>query len=169
MKRLFSPWRSAYIATFKNEKPKKGESLFTRMLRERKDVKNLIVLRNTRCFVMMNLYPYNSGHLMIVPNRQVKQMSELTAEENAEIMSTAARMMDVLTAVMKPQGFNFGANIGRVAGAGIDDHLHFHIVPRWNGDTNFMPTLGDIKVVSEDMKKTYRTITAIIHSHKSRS
>lgn len=162
MKRLHSPWRSRYIATFKNEKPKKGESLFTRIIRQRKDVKNLVIVRKEHCFVMMNLYPYNSGHLMVVPYQQTAAMSALPAETLTEIMVTVSEMTEVLTEVLKPHGFNFGANLGRVAGAGIDDHIHFHIVPRWNGDTNFMPTLGDVKVVSDDMQSTYKKIVAAI-------
>lgn len=168
MKKLFSPWRSQYIATFKDEKPKKGESLFTRILREKTDVRNLVVVRKKHCFVMMNLYPYNSGHLMIVPYTQTPVMSGLSTDSYTEIMETASEMMAVLSTIMKPHGFNFGANIGRVAGAGIDDHIHFHIVPRWNGDTNFMPTLGDVKVVSEDMKSTYKKIVAQIRKNNKK-
>jgi ATP adenylyltransferase len=162
MKRLFSPWRSKYIAAFKSEKPKKGESLFARILREKNDVRNLVVTRRKHCFVMMNLYPYNSGHLLIIPNRQVAEMSSLNSEEYAEIMSVSAEMIEILKKVMKPHGFNFGANLGRVAGAGIDDHIHFHIVPRWNGDTNFMPVLADTKVVSEEMKQSFKKIKSSI-------
>ena len=162
MKRLFSPWRSKYIASFKNEKPRKGESLFSRILREKKDEKNLVLMRKKFCFVMMNLYPYNSGHVMVVPNRQILTMSSLTVDESAEIMRTTAEMIDVLKIVLKPHGFNFGANIGRAAGAGIDNHIHFHIVPRWSGDTNFLPTLSDVKTVSEDMKSTYKKIKSVI-------
>ena len=162
MKRLFSPWRSKYIASFKNEKPRKGESLFSRVLREKKDERNLVLIRKKFCFVMMNLYPYNSGHVMVVPNRQISTMSSLTVDESAEIMHIAAEMIEVLKIVMKPHGFNFGANIGRAAGAGIDNHIHFHIVPRWSGDTNFLPTLSDVKTVSEDMQSTYKKIKSVI-------
>lgn len=162
MKRLHSPWRSQYIATFKDEKPKKGESLFTALLRQKKDAKNLIVLRKDRCFVMMNLYPYNSGHLMVVPYRQTAELADLGTDELTDIMETLQQMQQVLTTMLKPHGFNIGANIGRVAGAGIDDHIHFHIVPRWNGDTNFMPTLADVKVVSEDMRSMYKKLVSAV-------
>lgn len=168
MKRLFSPWRSKYISTFKDEKPRKGESIFTRILHENRDEKNLVVIRKKHCFVLMNLYPYNSGHLMIVPYKQTSELHGLSKEENAEILETAAEMITILKKVMKPQGFNVGANIGRVAGAGIDDHVHFHIVPRWNGDTNFMPIISDTKVVSEDMKATYKKIKSVINSKKTK-
>lgn len=160
MERLFSPWRSRYIATFKNEAPRSGESLFTRIIRERDDARNLVLQRRKTCMVMMNLYPYNSGHLMIVPYRQLAGMQELTVAENADIMNAAGEMIGVLTAVLKPHGFNFGANLGRAAGAGVDDHIHFHIVPRWNGDTNFMPVLGEVKVVSEEMRSLYKKLKA---------
>ena len=166
MERLFSPWRSQYISTFKNEKPRKGESLFSRILREKKDSKNLVIVRKNHCFVMMNLYPYNSGHLMIVPYQQTSEMSDLSVEEMSEIMETSSQMIEILKKVLKPQGFNFGANLGRAAGAGVDDHIHFHIVPRWIGDTNFMPTLSDIKVVSEDMRETFKKIKNEITSKK---
>lgn len=165
MEKLFSPWRSKYIATFKDEKPHKGESLFTRILKEKNDSKNLVLKRKKHCFVMMNLFPYNSGHVMIIPYKQTPNLTGLTKEEYAEIMQTAEEIMRALDVVMKPHGFNFGANIGRVAGAGIDDHIHFHIVPRWNGDTNFMPVLSDVKVVSEDLQRTYKKIKAVLQSH----
>lgn len=168
MKRLFSPWRSKYISSFKNEKPRKGESLFSQILRENKDEKNLIVIRKNLCFVMMNLFPYNSGHLMIVPFQQTSHMSDLSKEELSEIMETSSQMIEILNKVLKPHGFNFGANLGRAAGAGVDDHIHFHIVPRWNGDTNFMPTLGNVKVVSEDMKATFKNIKRELKSIKSK-
>lgn len=168
MKRLFSPWRSQYIATFKNEKPRKGKSLFTRIMLDTHDEKNFVLLRKKHCFVVMNLYPYNSGHLMVVPYRQTRDLSHISNEEFSEIMQVAAEMMEILKKLMKPHGFNFGANIGRVAGAGIDDHIHFHIVPRWNGDTNFMPVLGDIKVISEEMKKTYKNIKRILNANRSK-
>lgn len=162
MKRLFSPWRSQYIQSFKSKKSGKKEDLFSRIVKEKSDRKNLILLRRKYCFVMMNLYPYNSGHVMVVPYKKTAHLSELPADVYTEIMQTAAAMMTVLEKVMKPQGFNFGANFGRVAGAGIDDHIHFHIVPRWNGDTNFMPVLSDIKVVSEEIRATYDAIKAEI-------
>lgn len=159
MRRIWSPWRSEYIATFKNpRKGKKSESLFTAALKADKDDRHLIVWRGEQCFVIMNRYPYNSGHLMIVPYRQVTKFEELTRTELMEIMLTTKRAMRALRKVMRPQGYNFGANIGRASGAGVDDHIHFHIVPRWNGDTNFMPVLSDAKVISEDMRTTLKKL-----------
>ena len=160
MRRMWSPWRSKYIETFKKppRRNKRGESLFTRALKSKDDDKHFIVWRGEYCFVIMNLYPYNSGHLMIVPNRKTKKFEDLTLVELAEIMQTTQRAMKALNKVMHPQGYNFGANIGRSSGAGIDDHVHFHLVPRWNGDTNFMPVLSDTKTISDDMKETLRKL-----------
>lgn len=158
MDKLYSPWRSRYIATFKDEKKKEGESLFTRIAREKNDAKNLVLARRKHCFVMMNLYPYNSGHLMIIPYKKTAEFSDLSADEHLEIMQTTSDMIELLKKTLKPHGFNIGANLGRVAGAGIDDHIHFHIVPRWNGDMNFMPTIAETKVVSEAMRETYRKL-----------
>ncbi|MEW6510064.1 MAG: HIT domain-containing protein [Bacteroidota bacterium] len=164
MKRLWSPWRSRYIQTFKvpHARNKGRASLFTTALRSRDDRRHLVVWRGKHCFVIMNRYPYNSGHLMIVPNRQTRDIQDLTPEELSEIMQTAQRAMKALDALVKPQGYNFGANIGRAAGAGVDDHLHFHVVPRWNGDTNFLPVLGDTKVISEDIAETWKKLRKLL-------
>ena len=125
-----------------------------------KDDKHFIVWRGRYCFVIMNLYPYNSGHLMIVPLRQTAKFEDLTEPELLEIMVTTRRAIKALDKVMRPHGYNFGANIGRASGAGIDNHIHFHIVPRWNGDTNFLPVLSETKVISEDMKATWSKLRA---------
>jgi ATP adenylyltransferase len=160
MKRMWSPWRSKYIETFKRppRKRKRGESLFTEALKSKSDDRHFIVWRGKLSFVIMNLYPYNSGHLMIVPCRMVSKFEDLQDDELLDLMQTTRKTMRALQRVVRPQGFNFGANFGRAAGAGVDDHVHFHVVPRWNGDTNFMPVLSDTKVVSEDMKTTLRKL-----------
>jgi ATP adenylyltransferase len=158
MKRMFSPWRSQYIASFKGKKKRRSECLFCRLIKERSDSANLVVARKERCFVVMNRYPYNSGHLMIVPYKHASNFEDLSKEEYADVMATTAKMIRALGKVSRPQGFNFGANLGRVAGAGIDKHVHFHLVPRWNGDTNFMPTIGEVKLVSEDTRETYNAL-----------
>ena len=159
MDRLFSPWRSHYIASFSRSASGKEEGcLFCRIAKERRDAANLVLLRRKKCFVMMNLYPYNSGHTMIVPYTHTSEMGGLSKEEYADIMSAAATVIGALKETMEPHGFNFGANLGRVAGAGIDQHVHFHLVPRWNGDTNFMPTLADTKLVSESLASSYRKL-----------
>ena len=162
MQHMWSPWRSKYLESFKKPaRKKKGESIFTTALKEKNDDRNFIVWRGTLCFVIMNRYPYNSGHLMIVPYRQTDRFEDLTDEEFVEIMETAQRAKKALDKIMKPQGYNFGANIGRAAGAGVDDHIHFHIVPRWNGDTNFMPVLAGSKVISEDMRTTLKKLRKV--------
>jgi len=167
MERLFSPWRSQYIASFSDKKKKNdNECLFCTAAREKNDTRNLILVRRRHCFVMMNLYPYNSGHLLIVPYTHTAEMSELSQKEYAEIMSTTSDMMAALATTLEPHGFNFGANLGRVAGAGIDQHVHFHIVPRWNGDTNFMPTLADTKLVSESIEATYKKLKRKLKSKR---
>ncbi|MCX6137170.1 MAG: HIT domain-containing protein [Ignavibacteriales bacterium] len=169
MERLFSPWRSVYIASFSDLKKSDDQTcLFCDVAQQRRDKRALVVARYETCMVMMNLYPYNSGHLMVIPYRHTADLGALTKREHAEIMSITALMMDVLKDAMQPHGFNLGANLGRVAGAGIDQHIHFHIVPRWNGDSNFMPTLADTKVVSESMQSTYKRILRCLKSRNRR-
>ncbi len=156
MEKLWSPWRSQYIESFKEENNETlPGSLFTRILNENNDKKNYLLYRGKTCFIIMNLYPYNSGHLMIVPYKEFKELSELDNETRLEMFELLELGIKALKDAINPHGFNIGANLGRVAGAGIEDHLHFHIVPRWNGDTNFMPVLNDVKVISEEMGKTY--------------
>jgi ATP adenylyltransferase len=160
MKRMWSPWRSQYIQTFNRPAGKKGKkrSLFAEALDAGDDDEHLIVWRGTWCFVIMNRYPYNSGHLLVVPNRQVASIHDLTEKELTDIMEAVRRSMRALDRVMHPQGYNVGANFGRVSGAGVDDHIHFHIVPRWNGDTNFMPVLSDTKLISEELQATLKKL-----------
>lgn len=158
MERMWSPWRSNYIQTFKKPKKKSPHSIFTKALRAKKDEKHLIVWRGKRCFVIMNRYPYNSGHVMIVPMRQVADFADLHSDELLEIMQTSQLAIRILDSIVHPHGYNLGTNLGRVSGAGVEDHVHFHIVPRWNGDTNFMPVLADTKVISEDMKQTFKKL-----------
>lgn len=159
MEKLWSPWRSQYIQSFKDEPEDSSEgSLFTRILNRNKDKENYILHRGKTCFIIMNLYPYNSGHIMIVPYKEAKDISELESETRMELMELIETGCKALTDALKPHGFNIGANLGRVAGAGVEDHIHFHIVPRWNGDTNFMPVLSEVKVISEAMDETYEKL-----------
>ena len=124
------------------------------------DMNNLVVHKSKNTFVMMNLYPYNNGHLMIVPNRHVGSLEQITTEESHELMDEILLVEKVLQKIYSPQGFNIGANLGRAGGAGIEDHIHFHIVPRWNGDTNFMPAIGEVKVISQDLAETKKRLVA---------
>jgi ATP adenylyltransferase len=121
------------------------------------DEKNLILLRGEKTFVIMNLYPYNNGHLLVIPKRHVGEMEDLNEEEMMELFQMTRKMVKVL-GYFKPQGFNVGINIGRAAGAGIPGHFHIHIVPRWIGDTNFMPVFGDVRVISESLEGTYKKL-----------
>ncbi len=117
-----------------------------------------MVARGKHSFVILNLYPYNSGHCMVVPNRHVSRLDALTPAEYSETFRFIRKVVAGLERVSAPEGFNIGSNFGRTAGAGIDDHIHFHVVPRWNGDTNFMPVLADTKVISEEMAVTWQKL-----------
>jgi len=150
MDRIWAPWRIDYIL---GEEKDPG-CIFCTKPRENNDVQNLIVHRADGAFTMMNKYPYNNGHLLVVPFRHVGDICDLDAEENSMVVQEVCRALQVLRAVMKPEGFNIGINLGRTAGAGIEEHVHYHIVPRWNGDTNIMPVLADIKVIPEHLSVT---------------
>jgi ATP adenylyltransferase len=126
--------------------------------RDGADEESLVVRRGERAFVVLNRYPYASGHLMVAPNRHEGEFGELGAQEAAEIHRLASTGMGVLAETMRPQGFNLGWNLGRIAGAGVVDHVHLHVVPRWAGDTNFMPVLADVKVLPEALEDTRRKL-----------
>jgi ATP adenylyltransferase len=169
MERLFSPWRSRYIESFKTPSDTKDECVFCSALSVSEDKDRLVIYRSTHAFVIMNLYPYNSGHMMIVPNRHTSDFSSLTSEELADSMKLLQTAQTALSELVHPHGFNLGMNLGKAGGAGIEDHLHWHIVPRWNGDTNFMPILADIKLVSEDMEKQWESLSSIFRKLLPRS
>ena len=160
MQKLWAPWRINYIM-----QPKEDGCIFCSKPAEQEteDIKNFILFRGEHSFIIMNYYPYNNGHLMVVPYRHTSDISELNDDENLEMMNLLALCKKSLTEVMAPQGFNIGMNIGETAGAGIKDHLHFHIVPRWNGDTNFMPITGHTKVISEGLTETYEKLKNVIN------
>ncbi len=125
-----------------------------------KDVENLVLLRGEHSFVMLNLYPYSNGHMLVVPHQHTGDLETLDGETLKEMMLFVGKSIRALRLVMEPQGFNVGANLGRVAGAGVEDHVHFHIVPRWNGDTNFMPVLSDTRLIPELLPQTYSNLLA---------
>jgi ATP adenylyltransferase len=150
MDSLHAPWRIEYILS---PKPELKEGLFTRITQSSDDVENLVVVRDRTCFALLNRYPYNGGHLMVVPYKEVPDMNGLTDEEMADLWKLVRRCINALAAVMKPDGFNVGINLGKVAGAGILEHLHIHVVPRWNGDTNFMPVIAGTGVVPDALKE----------------
>ena len=150
MDSLHAPWRIEYILS---PKPELKEGLFARIAQSSDDVENLVVVRDRTCFALLNRYPYNGGHLMVVPYKEVADLKGLTDEELADLWKLVRRCSNALSGVMKPDGFNVGINIGKVAGAGIAEHLHIHIVPRWNGDTNFMPVIANTSVVPDALKE----------------
>ncbi|MFX1293858.1 MAG: HIT domain-containing protein [Promethearchaeota archaeon] len=151
MKNLWAPWRFKYITQQRKDKG----CLFCRVSKENKDKENLIVYRKERSFVILNLYPYNSGHIMISPYVHVNSIETLEKEDRDELFETVANACINIRKEMSAEGFNIGINIGTVAGAGVAEHVHIHVVPRWGGDTNFMPLISDIKVVSEALEDTY--------------
>lgn len=146
MESLHAPWRIEYILS---PKPQLDASLFTRIAQSSDDAANLVIVRDRTCYALLNRYPYNGGHLMVVPYKEVPDLHGLTDEELADLWKLVRRCIGALTAVMKPDGFNVGINLGKVAGAGIMEHLHVHVVPRWSGDTNFMPVLAGTGVVPQ--------------------
>jgi len=157
MESLHAPWRIDYILS---PKPKLEESIFAQIAQSSDDEGNYVIARDRTCFAVLNRYPYNGGHLMAVPYKQVADLNGLTEEELADLWKLTRRCLNALTAVMKPDGFNVGINLGKVAGAGIVEHLHIHVVPRWGGDTNFMPVLAGTGVVPEALKEVAAKLRA---------
>ena len=147
---LWAPWRMEYIS----DSHKKDVCIFCTLPKDSDDRKNLIVFRNAHVFVILNRYPYNNGHLMVVPYKHTSELSALSDQEKLELFNMIQNSQQILKKVMSAQGFNIGANIGTVAGAGIDAHIHFHVVPRWIGDTNCMPVISCTKVISESLGDT---------------
>ena len=158
MEPLHAPWRIQYILAPKPDSA--NGSLFTRIAQSSDDVANLVIVRDRTCFALLNRYPYNGGHILVLPYKEVPDLNGLTAEELADLWQLTRRCVNALTQVMKPDGFNIGVNLGKVAGAGIQEHLHVHIVPRWNGDTNFMPVLGQTTVVPEALSEVAAKLRA---------
>ena len=144
MEPLHAPWRIEYILA---PKPVLEESLFSRIAQSNDDEANYVIARDRTCFALLNKYPYTGGHLMVVPYKQIADFDGLTDDEMSDLMKLMRRCQAALKQIMKPDGFNIGVNLGKVAGAGITEHLHVHVVPRWNGDTNFMPVTGQTAVV----------------------
>ena len=155
MEHIFATWRMAYIAA-----PKHEGCIFCDFPAEHRDAERYILHRGESCFVILNLYPYNPGHMMVVPYRHTNVYESLTDAEAADMHRLTARAVALLKRRMGPDGFNIGINLGHPAGAGVEGHLHRHIVPRWNGDNNFMPVLADTRVVPESLEATYRELAA---------
>ncbi|EZQ03064.1 HIT domain-containing protein [Acidianus sp. RZ1] len=153
---LWAPWRNKYVSD--NSKKKDKKCIFCTFLNESNDTENLIVYREKTAYVILNRFPYNPGHIMIVPNRHIPSLELLSDEESLEMLKLVKKSMSILRKIYSPDGFNIGINIGRVAGAGIEEHVHVHIVPRWNGDANFMPVLANTKVLPESLDDTYNKL-----------
>lgn len=161
---LWAPWRLEYIESA--DQPK--GCIFCIKVQESDDRKNLIVYRGKHAFVILNRFPYNNGHVMIAPYKHIAEFSSLSDQAKLELIDLLSLTKEVLDQVMRPHGFNIGINLGRSAGAGIEDHLHIHVVPRWNGDTNFMPILANTKVIPESLDKTWMKLSEGFKELKNR-
>ena len=150
MDKLWAPWRIEYIRS-----PKEDGCIFCIKSQETNDRNNLVLYRGKEAFILMNLYPYSNGHLMISPYQHTSETDDLSSACNSEIMDMANKSMSILSKTFNAEGFNFGANFGKAGGAGIEEHLHYHIVPRWTGDTNFMPVTGGTRVLVEGLQESW--------------
>jgi ATP adenylyltransferase len=159
---LFAPWRFEYVSSV--DQRDRTRCIFCRALSSERDRETLTLLRRSRCFALLNLYPYTSGHAMVAPNVHVSDFDRLDEATLAEIMVTARDLMRAMRQAYAPHGFNVGFNVGAAAGAGIEEHLHLHIVPRWRGDTNIMGVIGDTRVIPEDLGTTFDKLRAAIET-----
>lgn len=160
MKQIWAPWRSVYIGGDHGDK-----CVFCQIWESGQDEENLVLQRGEKTFVVMNRYPYTNGHVMVVPNRHVGDIEEVSEDELLELMKNTQKMVNALRS-FNPEGFNVGINIGRIAGAGVPGHVHVHVVPRWGGDTNFMPVFADARVISESLEVTYQKLKDALASLK---
>ncbi len=151
---LWAPWRMEYILS--SDSP--GDCIFCPGEDRSRDEERLILSVGPRTMVMMNRYPYNNGHLLVAPVRHVSDLDLLSSDELLDLLGSVRTAAGILRKEMNPEGFNVGLNLGRVAGAGVEEHIHFHIVPRWGGDTNFMTVLGDVRVIPEHIRDTYKKL-----------
>ncbi len=151
--RLWAPWRLDYI-----KGPKPDECIFCAAVADDDDAARYVVARGERCFVILNAFPYNNGHVMVSPFKHVPSIEGLDQDELTELMTLAQRSLAALRAAYGPDGFNLGINQGKIAGAGFDEHVHLHVVPRWGGDTNFMPVIGSTRVLPESLESSYRAL-----------
>ena len=161
MERLYAPWRMAYVDQPAKDAASSGATgcVFCDKSVQDDDAANLIVRRGTQAFVLLNIFPYNNGHLMVVPYRHTATLADLDDAATLELLTLTKQAQAALQSAFHPEGFNLGMNLGVAAGAGIADHLHLHIVPRWNGDTNFMPVLSDVKVLPDALQSSAEKIS----------
>lgn len=153
VEKLWAPWRMQYIEQLSDE-----QCIFCTKSQDSNDHGNYILHRGAHAFIMLNAFPYNNGHLLVAPYRHVAELEELNQPESSDLMKCTQLGVQALKSSFRPDGFNIGLNLGRTAGAGIASHLHLHIVPRWNGDTNFMPVIANTKVLPEALRETYRKL-----------
>ena len=154
MERIWAPWRLEYV----ENASRAGDCILCAFPREGRDAERYILHQGRHAFVMLNAFPYSNGHLMVAPYRHTAQLGELDAAESLDILNLVRAGVEALGAAYKPDGFNIGINMGRVAGAGIEDHIHVHVVPRWNGDTNFMAVVGDTRVIPASLQAAYERL-----------
>ena len=154
MEHLWAPWRNSYI----KDTQKRGGNVFSEIAQSSDDEANFVLTRGKSCFAVLNIYPYNTGHLMIIPYKLTGDLDDLSDDETLEMLTMLKRLKTALTAAFNPQGYNVGLNIGAVAGAGIDQHLHLHLVPRWRGDANFMTVTAETRVHPSDLPGIYAAI-----------
>jgi len=163
MNKLWAPWRMDYILGGEEE-----GCFLCRIVAEDNDRENLLLKRGRCCAVVLNRFPYNNGHLMIFPYRHVSEVAGLNADERLESMDLVAEVLEVFKQSMRPDGFNVGLNLGRAAGAGLEEHLHLHVVPRWSGDTNFMPVVADTKVIPEALMQLWDRLNPALNAEDPR-
>jgi ATP adenylyltransferase len=162
MRKLWAPWRMEYVGNAKQKK-----CFLCADLKDKKnDKKNYVLYRGKTCFIVLNAYPYSNGHLLIAPYRHIPDITNLKDAETLELTKLCSLATKILKKGLKAQGFNIGINMGKVSGAGLTGHLHIHVVPRWQGDTNFMPILSDSKVISQALEETYEILKKSIQSKK---
>ncbi len=159
MDQLWAPWRLSYVSQPSKDRPAGDDCFVCRGLAEADDRANLIALRTERSVVVLNRFPYNNGHLLVAPLAHKAGLEELTDAESLDLQHLLVRLSGVLRTAMSPDGFNVGLNLGRVAGAGLPGHLHWHLVPRWAGDTNFMPVVTDTRVIVQSLDALYDLVT----------
>ncbi len=155
MEKIWAPWRDQYITKIVKENK---QCVFCKILEEKKDKKNYIFMRRKYAYAVLNIFPYNNGHILIIPNRHVSDMSKLKKAERDELFDLLEEAKSVVGKILSPEGYNIGINLGRVAGAGFPQHLHVHLVPRWFGDVNFMPVTANTKVISQSLKSLHEKL-----------
>ena len=156
MKRIWAPWRLKYVA--KADNTKNSSCLFCDKYNSTDDKENYVIYKGKYSFALLNIYPYNNGHLMVAPKRHIADISALDSDERVEFFDLIIKMKDIVSSILNPQGFNIGMNCGSAAGAGIADHIHMHIVPRWAGDTNFMTTVNATRVIPQSLDEFYEIL-----------